>query len=507
MYDKINEKLLRKAGRTIFSLPFSKTGIDFVFQVTFEFHLRQTIMIKQRFESWKHHSRYQKVLRVCFPLVIGMSTTSIMEFTDRLFLARYSLEAISAASPAGITAFLFLSFFGGIGAYSSIFIAQYYGAGRKDNIGIVLWQSLYFCLFAAAILIFISYYAGGTIFQLAGHSPEIRELEEIYFNLLCRGGVFHVASQTLSGFFTGRGITKPVMLFHFIGMAINIPLDYALINGFNIFPEMGIQGAAIATVFSWGVTTILLIGFIFTEKHIKEFRLLKNTSFNRHLFMRLLKFGVPGTLQFSLDILAFTVFILLVGRIGKVELAATNIVIAINSIAFMPAIGVSQGVSVLVGQALGRGSSDLARHYTWSSAHLLLIYILVIDLVFIFFPETLLTFFIPAEAHTAQYESLTGMGASLLRIVSIYLLFDALYMVFSGTLKGAGDTRFLMYTIGAASLFCMIFPLYVGIEVLSFSIQEAWLCVLFFIITLFTIVTLRYKQGKWKKMLVIEQEK
>ena len=85
-----------------------------------------------------------------------------------------------------------------------------------------------------------------------------------------------------------------------------------------------------------------------------------------------LKFGVPGSLQFTLDILSFTLFILLVGRIGTLELAATNIVISINSLAFMPSSGVSQGMSILVGQALGKAKPSLAVNYVYSGAILLL---------------------------------------------------------------------------------------------------------------------------------------
>ncbi len=455
--------------------------------------------------TWKKDSRYSDVFRVCFPLVLGMSATTVMEFTDRLFLANYHIDAISAASPAGIAALLFMSFFGGIGAYSSVFISQYMGAGERDKIGIVLWQAIYFTLLAGALLILISIFAGRPIFLLAGHSPEVRELEEIYFNILCRGAIFHVATQTLAGFFTGQGKTKPVMLFSIVGMAVNIPLDYALIYGAWGLPELGIAGAALATVISWCVTTLLMIRLIFTSKNNHTFQLRRNYGFHPSMFLRMMKFGIPGALQFSLDIFAFTIFILLVGRIGKIELAASNIVIAINSIAFMPAIGVSQGISVLVGQALGRRQPDEARRLTWSSIHLLLIYVLVIDLIFIFAPEILLSLFIPADHNGVESTVLLETGRSLLHIIAAYLLLDSLYMVFSGVLKGAGDTRFVMFSIGCAALFFMFLPVYCGIEYFDFSIQQAWMCVVIFIVVLCGIVSWRYRQGKWEKMTVIDQ--
>ena len=435
---------------------------------------------------------------------MSMSATTIMEFTDRVFLANYSIDAISAAAPAGITAFLFMALLGGIARYTQVFIAQYYGAGKSERIGSSLWQGIYFTLFSGFIFLLLSLYAAEPIFRMAGHPEEVRALEITYFTILCRGAVLHVAMSALSAFFTGRGITRPVMVFHILGTLLNIPLDYALIFGVWGFPEMGIKGAALATVAAWLFITVLLVLFIFTPINIKRYNLLKTWGFDRELFARLMKFGIPGSLQFTLDILAFTMFILLVGRIGKLELAVTNIVISINALAFMPSMGVSQGISALVGQALGEGKPEKARSLARSSTHLLLIYIFFIDLTFILFPEQVLGLFIPEGHAPMAYAEIMEMGVTLLHIVAAYLFFDALYMVFSGVLKGAGDTRFMMWSVGLASLFLMIIPVYVGISAFSFSVEQVWLCVLIYIFSLFIIVSFRYRQGKWQKMLVIE---
>ncbi len=451
------------------------------------------------------HNTYREVLRVCFPLVISMSATTIMEFTDRVFLANYSIDAIAAVAPAGIAAFLFMVFFGGVAGYTQVFIAQYHGAGRSKQLGAILWQGIYFSLFSGFIFLLLSIFAAKPLFSLAGHPAEIIILEEIYFNILCRGAVLHVTMTCLAAFFSGRGLTRPVMIFHGIGMMINIPLDYALIYGAWGLPELGVQGAALATVASWGVITLLLAFFVFTPANIREYNLISSARFDSVLFRRLLKYGIPGSLQFTLDILAFTLFILLVGRIGKVELAATNIVISINALAFMPSMGVSQGVSVLVGQALGRGKPDHAKAITWSSLHLLLAYILIIDLLFIFAPQQVLSLFIPAGHSPDQYQEILIIGTALLRIVSVYLLFDAMYMVFAGVLRGAGDTRFVMWCIGIASFLFMIIPVYLGVVYFNFTIIEAWYCVLIFVGILFLIVSLRYQRGKWRNMLVIER--
>ncbi|MDP6682647.1 MAG: MATE family efflux transporter [Desulfobacterales bacterium] len=201
--------------------------------------------------------------------------------------------------------------------------------------GSTLWQGIYFSIFSGVLAAVFSSLIALPLFTLAGHAPEIQHLERIYFKILCWGSVLHIGNHALSAFFTGRGITREVMMINGLGMALNIPLDYVLINGVWVFPELGITGAAIATVASWGLITLLFSLLIFTRLNQKKY-LVHNLAFDSNIFTRLMRFGVPGALQFSIAIFAFTFFVFMVGRIGKNELAVSNIVLSINSLAFMP---------------------------------------------------------------------------------------------------------------------------------------------------------------------------
>ena len=459
--------------------------------------------MREKLHNWRASQRYREVLGVCLPLVMGMSAVTVMEFTDRVFLSNYSLEAISAASPASGAAFVFLVLFGGVGSYCGVFIAQYVGAGRNNRVGAMLWQGIYFTAFAGLILLLIAAFLSGPIFALAGHGEEIQRLETIYFRILCSGGVFYVADQTLSSFFSGRGLTRPVMIVNIIGMLINIPLDFCLIYGWAFFPELGIAGAGIATVFSSASITLIFVLLIFRKTHEDRFKVISSRSFETDLLKRLLKFGVPGSMQLCIDISAFVIFIMIVGRLGIEELAATNIALSISAIAFMPSYGTSQGVAVLVGQSLGRKQPEQGRFATISAIHLLLFYILLVDLVFIFSPHTVVAIFIPETAAGADYGPVMDKAVTIMRIMACYLFLDALYMIFAGVLKGAGDTRYLMFAILAASVFCFLIPLWIGIELFDLGVYFAWGCVLSFVFSLFLFTWLRYRQGRWQQMSVI----
>ena len=147
---------------------------------------------------------YRTVFIVSLPLVFSMAATTVMEFTDRVFLANYSIEAIAAALPGGITAFLFSTFFAGVTSYLNVFIAQYTGAGSLSRIGSCVWQGIYFSMLAAVILIALSFMAD-PLFRLGGHPPEIQRLESVYFRILCMGAGMNVLGTGLACFFFRQG--------------------------------------------------------------------------------------------------------------------------------------------------------------------------------------------------------------------------------------------------------------------------------------------------------------
>jgi MATE family multidrug resistance protein len=446
---------------------------------------------------------YRDVLRVSMPLVISMTTIVVMTFTDQMFLANYSIDAIAAALPAGITVFVFITFFADTAGYSNVIIAQYTGADTLPRVGSTLWQGIYFALTAWLIMVGLSFTAG-PLFRIVAHAPEVQQFEVIYFRVLCLGSGIYIISVSLASFFTGRGVTRPVMIVYIIGMFLNVPLDYALINGAWGFPELGILGAGIATVIAWTAIACLLAFILFTSENDRVFNVLKNHAFEWDLFRRLLRFGVPSALQFSLDVFAFVFFVFMVGRIGKTELAVTNIAFALDSISFRPLMGFALGTSTLVGQALGRNRPDEAIAAAKATMGIVVSYISVLILLFVFLPQPLLDLFRPRDISPAGFAAIKGMGVVVLRFVAAYLLLDGVYMISTAVLRGAGDTHFIMWSVGLLSIFGMIVPVYIGIEVFGCGLYYAWACSVLFLCQLAVLTLWRFHQGKWKNMGVIE---
>jgi multidrug resistance protein, MATE family len=432
-----------------------------------------------------------------------MGSITLMQFTDRIFLANYSLEAIAAALPAGIASFTSIAFFMGVANYTNAFVAQYTGAGAFPRVGASLWQGIYFSFMAALILASLCFFSK-PLFGFIGHSPEIQQLEVQYFNILTLGGGLVVLGSTMACFYTGRGITRVVMGVHMVGALINIPLDYCLINGVGPFPDLGIVGAALATLVAYASIVAMLALLIFTKENRKRFAAWQARAFDGELFGRLMRYGVPSGFQFFLEIFGFTFFIQMLGRLGDLELAASNIVLSIESLSFLPMVGFHIGNATLVGQAIGKGRPEEGVYATTSALHLTLAYMLLVSVLFVLAPGPLLSLFKVSHHSAEHYGEIMHLGKILLRFVALFCLFDALNLIFSGALKGAGDTRFIMWTIAVLSLGVMIIPVYIAVEVMGQGIYTAWALATLYVCALGMAFMLRYRQGKWKTMRVIE---
>lgn len=458
-------------------------------------------------KRWNQPNGYRDVLKIGLPLVISMGSASVMQFTDRIFLSHYSLDAIAAALPAGIVNLLFMSFFMGVAGYVNVFIAQYIGSGEMRRVGASLWQGLFFCGFAWLFLASLHFFADG-LFGISGHPEEVVRLEKIYFSILTVGAGIHITGICLSCFFSGRGLTKPIMVVGLIGTALNIPLDYIMINGvqfgnITLIPDLGIAGAGLATVLSWLFIAAMYAFMIFTKDNEKRFGVRKENKFDKELFRRLMRYGLPGGAQFCLEIFAITFFIFMVGRLAKNDLAATNIVFSLETLAFFPMLGIHITISVLVGQSVGRGRPEEGAEAAKSGVHIVLAYMLFIGIFFLGIPRELLEMFKPNNMTPEAYASIMETGVVLLRFVMVYLMFDAFSLVFFGAIKGAGDTMFIMYIMACAGVFIMIGPILVVTTCFNGGLYALWTIFTAYIATLGISAYARYRQGKWKGMNVI----
>jgi MATE family multidrug resistance protein len=226
--------------------------------------------------------------------------------------------------------------------------------------------------------------------------------------------------------------------------------------------------------------------------------------FDWDLMMRFLKYGFPSGMQWALEGLAFTAFLIYVGRMpnGDAALAASGITVTIMMLSVLPAFGVAQAVAVLVGKHLGENKPELAERASWSGLQIAAIYIISVGLSFVAFPNFYLSWFHNAENQTLWNE-ISVIVPPLLLFVSLFTAFDSINLVFSFALKGAGDTRFVSLVALVLPWPLMVIPTWL-VSQKENGIYWAWGAASVFIMTQACIFWMRFVRGKWKSMRVIE---
>jgi len=446
---------------------------------------------------------YKEVITIALPLILSTGAWTVQYFIDRMFLAWYSPQAIAAAMPAGMFCFTIMSLFLGTAGYSSTFVAQYFGASRNDRIGPSVWQGIYVAIIGGIVLgLFIP--IARPLFRLAGHAPDVQELEVIYFQILTLGAFPVIACSALGGFFSGRGRPWPIMWISSVGTVINLVLDYTMIFGKWGFPEMGIKGAGIATVISSYVSLAIYLCLVFRDPYERLYSTVSGWRFDCDLFSRLVRYGLPSGVEFFLDIGAFSMFILIVGRLGTMELASTNIAFNINNLAFMPMIGFGMAVSVLVGKYLGMDRPDIAERSVYSGFKLTFVYMLFVAIAYVLVPDVFIMPF-TLKADATRFKEIHDITVVLLRFVALYSIFDTMNIIFASAIKGAGDTKYVMIMILVLSLALLVIPVYIGVVLLHKGICVAWSFATLYVIVLGISFLMRFRGGKWKGMRVIRE--
>lgn len=439
-----------------------------------------------------------EVLKIAMPLILAASTHAVNLYVDRAMLAQYDYDAMGASFASGLTNFTCTCLFMGLIGYTGTFVAQYAGANQPKRIGISVWQGIFMAI-AGGVFMWTSILWAKPMFELFGHDKHLIPLEISYFKILSIGAIFMLIQNALSCFWSGRGKTAVVMGVSFFTMCINIPLNYLLIFGKFGFPELGIAGAAWGTVIACIAGCVTFFALFVSPRARRHFGTWGN-FIDWELFRRMLRYGFPAGVHLFLDLAAFNVFAIILGRYGEAIQEATSIAFGINNISFTPILGVGQAICILVGQSIGAKDIPHAVKCVKSARSLLLVYTVCMTCLFVFGQEIVMAPFAKGGADEAESLKLAG---TMLKFVAAYLLFDNIVILYSNAIRGAGDTKFAMYLICIAAWGGLGIPSIV-IYMMGGSVWALWSLLVGYIVVLGICFYWRYYTGKWKNMRVIE---
>jgi multidrug resistance protein, MATE family len=441
------------------------------------------------------------LLAIALPMIVSNAAETIMMFVDRLFLSNLGRAHLSAAMAGGLTMFMLMTFFMGIIGYVNALVAQYYGADRRDQCGLSAAQGIILAG-ASYPLLLLAMPLGRMLLASSGHDPLQTELEITYFSILAYGSVMGLVRAALSSFFCGIGRTRMVMVANLFGMVVNICANYILIFGHFGVPALGMRGAAYGTLIGSASGLLMMLIPYFSRPIRVEFGTFSGLRLCLPVLRKLLRFGFPSGVEFFLNMAAFNVFVLLFHSYGINAAAAITITFNWDLVAFLPMLGFNLTVMSLVGRYMGAGRPDLAERATYSGLKVASVYATTMALLFLFFPGALVGVF-SRGALAAHAASVFPLAVAALRIAAFYTAADAAAIVFSGALRGAGDTRWTMW-VSVGLHWVMAGASYVLIKRVHAPPLVSWGLFTLLVFILSIALYLRFRGGKWRSIQVLE---
>jgi MATE family multidrug resistance protein len=437
----------------------------------------------------------RELWKISLPLMISTLASLFMLFTDRIFLAHYSIEAMNASVTAGTFAWALMAGVGMITAMSEVFVAQYNGARHFKRLALPVWQMIWVALFSILFFVPVALWGSSFIFG----TDRYADLEIGYFRLLMLFSPGYALMMALSGFFIGRGKTKVMIWLAIIANLINILLDRILIFGIpNLVPEMGIQGAAIATCFGYLFESIAL-AFLFLRKENRDHFGAANWKLNWKEMRKCLRIGFPQGIFYALEVFGWAVFYWMMTDLGEKHITISSICQSFTILLSFFSDGLSRGAAAVAGNFIGSGKYSLVGKVLKSGFLLVCLFSIATALIFIIDPVDTVKILFIQDLEDAYQSSLT-----ICMIFSfIYIFFEGLRWLFSGLLIAAGDTLFLLIAGSFSVWVFLLAPIYWFVVRQNLAVEYAWGFTVLYAALFFVLYWIRFQSGSWQKIDLI----
>jgi putative MATE family efflux protein len=372
------------------------------------------------------------VFLLSVPMVLEMVMESIFAIVDIYFVSRLGSEAVATVGITESLITIVYSIGSGLAVATTALVARRTGEKRPEEASKVAFQAILTGIVVSFLIAVPAFLWSSDMIRLMGGSPEMQNSLSEYTRIMLGFNGIIIVLFIINAVLRSSGDAAMSLRVLVIANLLNIVLDPLLIFGIGPFPELGIKGAAIATVTGRGVGILFQLFLLFRGK--RRIRLtIADIRFEPHTMLQIIKLSLGGIGQSLIATTSWVGMVRIIATFGSQVVAGYTIAIRIIIFGLLPSWGISNAASTLVGQNLGAGQPDRAERSVWITAKMNMIILSMIGLILAVFPGTFIRLFI-------QDPEVIMPGVQALRIISIGFLFYGLGMVMIQAFNGAGDT-------------------------------------------------------------------
>lgn len=435
------------------------------------------------------------ILTLALPAIIEMALNTLVGLVDTIMVSRIiGLEGLAAAGFANQLIFTIIFIFSSFNAGATAMIARSYGEKNMPKLNQVLGQNLVINMIIGLIITFFAIRFAPNLLSIFDVSPEVFASSVGFFKIIAFGIFFMFISFAAKASLRGASDTKTPMIVTAVVNLLNIVGNYVLMTGFWIFPNLGLNGAAVATTFVRFLDALIFLFLFFKGKG--EIKLIfANLKINREILKPLWRLSSSAAVEQTLMQISFLLSGIIISQLDTLAEGSFRILLNIESISFMPAVGFSIAASALVGKSLGERDEGNALRTGYLATAMGAVWGVLVGSIFALAPMFFLRFF-------SQDPAILTVSKTPMYALGLNQLPLAFWIIMSGALRGAGDTKGVMI-IASMRVWLVFIPLcYLYIITLGLGVIGFWWAELSSLVIFDFIIYHRFKKMKWANISI-----
>ncbi len=431
------------------------------------------------------------VFDLAWPVIAEQSLATVTHIVDMMMVGRLGAAAVTAIGLTMQPVFFSMALASALSVGTTALVSRFIGSNNSKSAASVLQQSVIISIIFSSVFAVFFYFMAPEVLNLMGAEKEVIILGTGYLRIMTPGFIFMILGFIVTAALRGAGETKIPMQVNIIINILNVIGNYLLIFGKFGFPELGVNGAALATTLSRSFGGMVLLFITFSSYSVIKLKAKNFFAFDIDLIKRILRVGVPTAMEESVRRLAQMLFVRVIASLGTTAFAAHQIAINAESISYMPGFGIAVAATTIVGQNLGAKNPEGAEKGSFEAWKLGSIVMGFMALIFLVFPEQLI------KLYTSDPE-IISRGALNLRIIAFSQIPMGTHFIFAGSLRGAGDTKAVFYSTAVSTWVFRLLLGYLLVHTFNLGLAGGWIAMVIDWSVRGSYVFYRFKNGKWK---------
>jgi len=436
----------------------------------------------------------RQILKIALPISLAILVPQINFITNNIFLGHYNQHVLATASITGVYYLIFAMIGFALNNGLQTIIARRAGENRPDEIGKVFGQGVYISLIIAAVGILITWFVAPLILRNVLHSSETANDAIEFLKIRIWGLPFLYVYQMRNALLVGTNNSRYLVSGTLAETIANVAFDYLFIFGNFGFPQMGLNGAAVASIIAEFIGMFVIFVVIHYKGIAKRFGLFKHFKWNAGNAKLIMSVSLPLIFQLAISIISWEFFYILVEHHGQLALAVSNVMRNIFGLVGCVTWAFAATSSAMVSNIIGQGKKEQVQPLIYKIVKISTGFAIIMGILINLFPGVLLSVF-------GQGPEFVAVGIPVLRVVTIAMLLMSFSVIWLNAVTGTGNSR-MTFIIELITIVLYCIYVYVILEELQLPIVYGWMSEWLYWISLFCLSYWYIRSGKWKGKVI-----